>query len=317
MEYNELNQNKKSICTCRRIMILLIFCITLAFILIKIKLKFDTKNNKELTLEDKIYSLAGFKPYKSHTVEIQKNPKKPKGVYFQYNNGCILYSLINLGYINENDIPLSMKNYKSHTYFQDEKTHINLLKETLSLIDLAQLWINVGGESPYIKNNKIIPLEIIKNQVYDILKNYIESNDKKYEDVKPAFNIVKNHTRFASVIGKYPVRPLLLSQCKFKDKIGKLNLKNAIDKGFIVKGDIVFVLNHFIIFDGIIEENSKKYYMFIDSLTHLYERVKKESVEGCIVEYNKGIIKSPENGALINIEQTNEKSVGILELLFK
>jgi hypothetical protein len=317
MEYNAINQNKKSICTCRRIMILLLFCIALAFILIKIKLKLDSKNNKELTLEDKIYSLAGFKPYTSHTVEIQKNPKKPKGVYFQYNNGCILYSLINLGYINENDIPLSMKNYKSHTYFQDEKTHINLLKETLSLIDLAQLWINVGGESHYIKNNKIIPLEIIKNQVYDILKNYIESNDKKYEDVKPAFNIVKNHTRFASVIGKYPVKPLLLSQCDFKDKIEKLNLKSAIDKGFIVKGDVVFVLNHFIVFDGIIEENSKKFYLFIDSLSPLYERVKKESMEGCIIEYNKGIIKSPENGALINIEQTNEKSIGILKLLFK
>ena len=317
MEYNAINQNKKSICTCRRIMILLLFCIALAFILIKIKLKLDTKNNKELTLEDKIYSLAGFKPYKSQSVEIQKNPKKPKGVYFQYNNGCILYSLINLGYINENDIPLSMKNYKSHTYFQDEKTHIHLLRETLSLIDLAQLWINVGGNSPYIENNKIIPLQDIKNKVYDILKKYIESNDKKYDDVKPAFNIVKNHTRFASVIGKYPVKPLLLSQCDFKDKIEKLNLKSAIDKGFIVKGDVVFVLNHFIVFDGIIEENSKKFYLFIDSLSHLYERVKKESMEGCIIEYNKGIIKSPENGALINIEQTNEKSIGILKLLFK
>ena len=40
-------------------------------------------------------------------------------------------------------------------------------------------------------------------------------------------------------------------------------------------------------------------------------------MEGCIIEYNKGIIKSPENGALINIEQTNEKSIGILKLLFK
>jgi hypothetical protein len=315
MDYKEVNPNTKiSYSIIKIISILLISILIIVFIVI---ICFNKSNNKNLTLEEKIYSFAGLKPYKSYKIELKKNPIKPKGVYFQYNNGCILYSLINLGYLNEKDIPLSMKNYKSHTYFQDEKTHINLLKETLSLIDLAQLWINVGGESPYIKNNKIIPLEIIKNQVYDILKNYIESNDKKYEDVKPAFNIVKNHTRFASVIGKYPVRPLLLSQCKFKDKIGKLNLKNAIDKGFIVKGDIVFVLNHFIIFDGIIEENSKKYYMFIDSLTHLYERVKKESVEGCIVEYNKGIIKSPENGALINIEQTNEKSVGILELLFK
>ncbi len=322
MEYKEINQDtknqdkinknsKKKLCLI--LMIILVLFILLVYIILHNK----KGNKKEPTLEDKIYSFAGLQPYKSYKVELQKNPKRPKGVYFQYNNGCILYSLINLGYINENDIPLSMKFYKSHTYFQDGKTYINLLKETLSLIDLAQLWINVGGQCPYIVNNKVIPLETIKNQVYDILKKSIDSNDKKYDDVKPAFNIVKNHTRFATVIGKYPVKPLLLSQCDFKDKIEKLNLKSAIDKGFIVKGDVVFVLNHFIVFDGIIEENSKKFYLFIDSLSHLYERVKKESMEGCIIEYNKGIIKSPENGALINIEQTNEKSIGILKLLFK
>ena len=100
-------------------------------------------------LENKIYSFAGLTPYKSYKVEFRDKPLKPDGVYFQYNYGCTLYTLINIGWVNEKDIPSSMKFYKNHTYAQDEKTHLYFLIRILSLLDLAHLWINLGGELPY------------------------------------------------------------------------------------------------------------------------------------------------------------------------
>ena len=36
-------------------------------------------------------------------------------------NGCVLYSLINIGYLDEVHIPSSKKFYKKHNYSQDEK----------------------------------------------------------------------------------------------------------------------------------------------------------------------------------------------------
>ena len=54
-------------------------------------------NPEELTFEQKIYTVAGFEPYKKYKVEFHKSIKKPVGIYFQYMNGCVLYSLINIG----------------------------------------------------------------------------------------------------------------------------------------------------------------------------------------------------------------------------
>ena len=124
------------------------------------------------------------------------------------------------------------------------------------------------------------------------------------------------YERFMTVIGKMPVKPTYLKDCDFHEQLDKLNLKSAIDKGFIKENESVFCLNHFIAYNGIISENSKKYYTFIDSMSNVYKVKKWESMEGCKIFYDDGIIHAPEDSTLLNLEETNEKSVGILKLLF-
>lgn len=270
-------------------------------------------------IQNKLYSIAELTPYKAYKVEFRENPIKPDGVYFQYNNGCVLYSLINLGYLDDKDIPSSMKHYKNHTYAQDEKTHKDYLIRVLSLLDLAQLWINLGGESPYKEKEtqKVIEFEKIKENVYNLLKEYAFSDDKKVEDVIPAFNIVKNHERFATIIGKIQIQSFLLSECEFSKNLEKLTLKNAIDNGFIKEDEVIFCLNHYIAFNKIIEEDSKKIYVFTDSCPIFYKKIKSEGGENCQIDEITGIIKASENSGLINIEESQEKRVGILKLLNK
>ena len=275
-----------------------------------------TKNPKGLTFEEKLYKMVGFQPYKSYKVEFSKEIKKPDGIYFQYNNGCVLYSLINIGYLDEKHIPDSMKFYKNHNYSQDEKTYKATLIKILSLIDLAQLWINLGGIVPYKENGKEISLEEVKNKVFDIIKKSIDKEDKKLEDIKPALKIVGNNERFMTIIGNIPIKPIYLKDCEYSKDLDKLNLKSAIDKGYIKENDAVFCLNHFIVYKGIIIEDSKKYYVFHDSMTNVYKIKKWESMEGSKIFYDDGIIHSPEDSTLLNIEETNEKTVGILKPLF-
>ena len=275
-----------------------------------------TKNPKGLTFEEKLYKMVGFQPYKSYKVEFSKTIKKPDGIYFQYNNGCVLYSLINIGYLDEKHIPDSMKFYKNHNYSQDEKTYKATLIKILSLIDLAQLWINLGGIVPYKENGKEISLEGVKNKVFDIIKKSIDKEDKKLEDIKPALKIVGNNERFMTIIGNIPIKPIYLKDCEYSKDLDKLNLKSAIDKGYIKENDAVFCLNHFIVYKGIIIEDSKKYYVFHDSMTNVYKIKKWESMEGSKIFYDNGIIHSPEDSALLNLEETNEKTVGILKPLF-
>lgn len=206
-------------------------------------------NPEELTFEQKIYTVAGFEPYKKYKVEFHKSIKKPDGIYFQYMNGCVLYSLINIGYLDEVHIPSSMKFYKNHNYSQDEKTYVATLRRILSILDLAQLWLNLGGDVPYKENGKEISLDIIKNKAYDIIKKSIDKEDRKLEDIQPALKLVANHERFMTVIGKIPVKPIFLKDSEFSKDLDKLNLKSAIDKGYIKKNDSVFCLNHFIAFN--------------------------------------------------------------------
>ena len=275
-----------------------------------------TKNPKGLTFEEKLYKMVGFQPYKSYKVEFSKEIKKPDGIYFQYNNGCVLYSLINIGYLDEKHIPDSMKFYKNHNYSQDEKTYKATLIKILSLIDLAQLWINLGGIVPYKENGKEISLEEVKNKVFDIIKKSIDKEDKKLEDIKPALKIVGNNERFMTIIGNIPIKPIYLKDCEYSKDLDKLNLKSAIDKGYIKENESIFCLNHFIVYKGIIIEDSKKYYVFHDSMTNVYKIKKWESMEGSKIFYDDGIIHSPEDSTLLNIEETNEKTVGILKPLF-
>ena len=100
-------------------------------------MELEAKNQIKLTFEERLYKSVGFKPYKAYKVEFNKTINKPDGIYFQYNNGCILYSLINIGYLGEKHIPDSIKYYKNHNYSQDEKTYKAILIRILSLIDLA------------------------------------------------------------------------------------------------------------------------------------------------------------------------------------
>jgi len=95
-----------------------------------------------------------------------------------------------------------------------------------------------------------------------------------------------------------------------------LNLKNAIDNGFIKENDVVCCLNHYIVFNRIILENSKKMYYFTDSFPIYYNKIEKEGGIGCKIDENKGIIKAEENSNLLNISEQSGKIVGILKLLF-
>ena len=209
-----------------------------------------------------------------------------------------------------------MKYYKNHNYSQDEKTYEATLKRILSLIDLAQLWVNLGGIVPYKVDGKQASLEEIKNKVFDIIKASIDKKDRKLEDIKPALKIVGNNERFMTIIGTIPIKPILLKDCEFSKNLDKLNLKSAIDKGYIKENDAVFSLNHFIVYKGIITEDSKKYYVFHDSMTNVYKIKMWENMKDSKIFFDNGIIHSPEDSTLLNLEETDEKTVGILKPLF-
>ena len=51
-------------------------------------------------------------------------------------------------------------------------------------------------------------------------------------------------------------------------------------------------------------------------MSNVYKIKKWESMEGSTIFYDKGIIHSPDDSELLNLEDTNEKNVGILKLLF-
>ena len=295
---------------------LLTLIILSLFIIIVVGFLTKSQTQKELTFEEKLYKIAGFEPYKGYKVEFNKTYKQPNGIYFQYNNGCVLYSLINIGYLDEKYIPSSMKYYKNHNYSQDEKTWDATLKRILSLIDLAQLWINLGGIVPYKVDGKVVSLEEIKHKVFNIIKPTLDKKDKTLDDIKPALKIVGNNERFMTIIGNIPIKPIYLKDCEFSKNLSKLNLKSAIDKGYIKENESVFCLNHFIVYKGIINENSKKYYVFHDSMTNVYKVKMWESMKDSKIFYDDGIIHSPEDSTLLNLEETDEKTVGILKPLF-
>ena len=295
--------------------IIALIIITL-FIIIAVGFLTKKKSKKELTFEERLYKIVGFEPYKAYKVEFSKTYKQPDGIYFQYNNGCVLYSLMNIGYLEDKHIPSSMKYYKNHNYSQDEKTYEATLKRILSLIDLAQLWVNLGGIVPYKVDGKQASLEEIKNKVFDIIKASIDKKDRKLEDIKPALKIVGNNERFMNIIGTIPIKPILLKDCEFSKNLDKLNLKSAIDKGYIKENDAVFSLNHFIVYKGIITEDSKKYYVFHDSMTNVYKIKMWENMKDSKIFFDDGIIHSPEDSTLLNLEETDDKTVGILKPLF-
>ena len=177
-------------------LISLIICSILIILIISILTTFLIPR-KKLTFEERLYKIAGFEPYKAGKVQLSKPIKKQDNIYFQLNNGCILYSLINGGCLDEKYIPSSMKYYKNHNYSKDDKTkYEDILKRILSLIDLAQLWINIGRIVPYKEKGKEIALEEIKNRVFDIIKKSLDNENKKVEDILPAYHIIVKNERF-------------------------------------------------------------------------------------------------------------------------
>ena len=98
------------------------------------------------------------------------------------------------------------------------------LRRILYILDLAQFWLNLGGDVPYKENGKEISLDIIKNKAYDKIKKSIDKEVRKLEDIQPALKLVANHERFMTVIGKIPVKPIFLKDSEFSKDLDKLNL---------------------------------------------------------------------------------------------
>ncbi len=72
----------------------------------------EEKNKCKLSYDEvikKIEELTRFSIYKSFHLNINKEKKKIEGVYFQYDKGCILYSLINEEWVDKQYIPDSVK----------------------------------------------------------------------------------------------------------------------------------------------------------------------------------------------------------------
>jgi hypothetical protein len=113
---------------------------------------------------------TGFKPYKPMKIELKENANQIEGTYYQYNKGCILYAIINNGYIDEKLIPESMKFFKDHSHREDAKNDRDFLRRCISAIDLAQLWMNIGEECSYLE----IDLIETKKRIYFVLKNYFD-----------------------------------------------------------------------------------------------------------------------------------------------
>jgi hypothetical protein len=87
----------------------------------------EEKNKSKLSYDEvikKIEELTGFSMYKSFNLNLNKEKKKIEGVYFQYDKGCILYSLINEGWLDEK---YSMKFYKNHNYLKDKRENFYLI----------------------------------------------------------------------------------------------------------------------------------------------------------------------------------------------
>ena len=244
--------------------------------------------------------------YKSFNINLNKEKKKIEGVYFQYDKGCILYSLINEGWVDEQYIPDSVKFYKNHNYLEDKRENLYFITKIISIVELAQLWINLGGESPYFE----IEFEEAKRRIFTVIGYYFENN--KQQELKNALKMALQNINYFSLLGNLNVKHFLLRQ-----KINNNpNLKTAIDQNIIKQGDIVLTGTHFIIFNGIVEEDSKKAYSFIDSLCFYYKLWKDDKLHNdCKIHEKEGIVNAFENSPLINTLDSDELKIGKLEII--
>ena len=256
-------------------------------------------------VEKKIEEVTGFKTYYPLKIKLNKTRNKINGTYFQYNKGCILYALINAGWVDEKLIPDSMKFYKDHNHQEDEINNTNILRRSMSIIDLAQLWMNLGGECPYLE----IDLQEVKNKIFLVLQEYFQNpNDNLMKKI--ALMTWQNKDYF-ELIGKINVKYTPLRE--------KLNInpciKNAINQNIIKKDDLIKFGRHFINFEKIIEERDGKIYSFQDSLSYFFKKRPTPNHNNCECDKKKGFIFTQEDCRLINLNDDEQMDIGILEVV--
>ena len=261
----------------------------------------DDYNYEEIV--KKIQIITGFKPYNTFPVKLNKEKKKIKGIYYQNDRGCILYALINEGWIDEKLIPDSMKYYKNHTYTQDNKDFkLSILIKILSRLDLAHLWTNLGGLSPYIE----IDVEEAKRRIYRIIGRYLENG--KSDEIIKALRMSKQNVNYYTIIGNLNVKIIRFRDIeKIKDNP---SIKNAINTGVIQKDDILGVGDHFFCYNGKVKENDAEAYSFIDSISNYYKINKDElRSSNCVIYENDGIVNAFDQCLLLNIIDSDSKQI--------
>ena len=155
--------------------------------------------------------------YKSFNINLNKEKKKIEGVYFQYDKGCILYSLINEGWVDEQYIPDSVKFYKNHNYLEDKRENFYFITKIISIVELAQLWINLGGESPYFE----IEFEEAKRRIFTVIGYYFENN--KQQELKNALKMALQNINYFSLLGNLNVKHFLLRRQKINNNPNIIN----------------------------------------------------------------------------------------------
>ena len=218
-------------------------------------------------VEEQIIKMTGFKPYGPMKIKLNEKQKPIDGTYYQFNKGCICYTLINNGWIDEEFIPDSMKYYKNHNYREDKRNDQDFLRRIMSIIDLSQLWVNIGGKCPFVE----IDLEEVRKRCYLVLKDYF---DKPTTGIMQSVGAMTRQNKdYVDLIGDINVKFFSLRE--------KLNnnpcIKNAIDSGIIKKRDIIKCGRHCFIFDEVFEEDSKKNTLFMIHY-HIFSRRKMISI---------------------------------------
>lgn len=266
-------------------------------------------------VERKIKEKTGFETYKAKELYLNKDKHKIEGTYIQYNRGCILYALLNNGYVDENDVPDSMKYYKDHSHKEEENNAENLLKRTMSILDLAQLWMNIGGESAYLE----IDFEEAKLRIYSYLNEYFndietQSDKEKKLFMEKVFAMTWQTKDYFELLGnlKQNIKNTPFSEIpKIKDNP---SIKNAIEKNIIKERDIIKYGRHCFIFDKVIEKNSVKKYVFQDSLAYFRESSKDKNYNNCDFSI-KGYISANEDSIFLNLKDTKQLEIGIVDII--
>ena len=259
-------------------------------------------------IEQKIEAFTGFRSYKPMQIEFNKIKQEIKGTYFQYNKGCVLYSLINCGWIDESLVPDSMKYYKDHTHKEDKRNNQDLLRKSMSILDLAQLWMNIGGKCPYLE----LSLKEVKKKIFLVLKEFFESEDeKKKTDLMKRVNLMTWQNKdYYDLIYNIKVKFTPLKELLNDNPC----LKNGIDTGVIKKRDIVKFGRHCFIYDETFAEEGKKVYSFQDSLAYFFPG-KNLDYNNCVCNKKKGFIFAHEDTKLITTINSDEIVVGILSVI--